>query len=69
MGKSSGNVMCDGTIDTSKIYDTHRQVKEIVESFKEVNRDVSEITATIKENWVGKGRMGLNSRPAFTVLK
>mgnify|MGYP006988155495 CR=1 FL=1 len=33
--------MCDGTIDTSVIYDTHRQIKQIVESYKSVNSQVA----------------------------
>lgn len=69
MGKSSGNVMCDGTINTEKIYDTHRQIKEIVESFKTVNRDVSQITTTIKENWVGKGRNEFESQYNLLIKK
>lgn len=69
MGKSSGNVMCDGTIDTAKIYATHRQIKEIVESFKTVNKDVSSITMTIEENWVGKGRNEFESQYNLLIKK
>lgn len=69
MGKSTGNVICDGTIDTEKIYATHRQIKEIVESFKEVNKEVSTITTTIKENWVGKGRNEFESQYNLLIKK
>lgn len=69
MGKKSGNVICDGTIDTELIYATHRQIKEIVESFKTVNRDVADITTTIKENWVGKGRNEFESQYNLLIKK
>lgn len=69
MGKSSGNVMCDGTIDTGKIYATHRQIKEIVEAYKEVNLEVSSITTKIKENWVGKGRNEFESQYNLLIKK
>ena len=69
MGKSSGNVMCDGSIDTNKIYATHRQIKDIVESFKDVNLEVSQITTTIKENWVDKGRNEFESQYNLLIKK
>ena len=69
MGKSSGNVMCDGSIDTKKIYATHRQIKEIVDSFKDVNWEVSQITTTIKENWVGQGRNEFESQYNLLIKK
>ena len=53
--KSSSSVVCNGNINTALIYDTHVQIKEIVESYKEVNLEVSLIKAEIEENWVGKG--------------
>ncbi|MEG2929786.1 MAG: WXG100 family type VII secretion target [Oscillospiraceae bacterium] len=56
VAKDSGNVICNGNIDTSKIYAAHMQIKEIVESFRDVNYNVENITETIKENWVGEGR-------------
>ncbi|MCI3924741.1 WXG100 family type VII secretion target [Paenibacillus sp. TRM 82003] len=56
MAKKSGNVMIEGTIDTAKIYAAHSQIKEIVESYKSVNLEVSQITQKVQENWVGAGR-------------
>jgi len=61
--------MCDGSIDTNKIYATHRQIKEIVDSFKDVNWEVSQITTTIKENWVGKGRNEFESQYNLLIKK
>jgi WXG100 family type VII secretion target len=54
--------MCDGTIDTQQIYVAHRQIKEIVEAYKDVNKEVSDITIKIQENWVGKGRNAFESQ-------
>lgn len=54
--------ICKGTIDSEKIYQTHRQIKKIVDSYRTVNLEVSEITTTIKENWVGQGRNEFESQ-------
>ena len=62
MAKNSGNVMCDGTIDTQKIYEAHQKIKEIVLSFKDINKDVYAITKTVNENWVGKGQTEFESQ-------
>lgn len=58
----TGNVMCDGNINTEKIYDAHRKIKTIVESYKEVNLNVSKITQEIQNNWVGNGRDAFESQ-------
>ena len=55
MAKKESAIICNGNIDTEKIYNTHRQIKEIVESYKLVNADVAKITKKVKANWVGKG--------------
>ena len=55
MAKKKGTMICSGNIDTAKIYSAHSQIKEIVESYNDVNLKVSKITLKIKENWVGKG--------------
>ncbi len=68
MGKNKV-VMCDGGINTAKIYDAHRQIKEIVTSYKEVNKEVSEITGVIQENWVGKGRNEFESQYNLLIKK
>lgn len=68
MGKS-GNVIVDGNIDTAKIYAAHRQIKSIVSSYKEVNKEVSEITIKIEENWVGKGRNEFESQYNLLIRK
>lgn len=69
MGKKDSAIICDGSIDTEKIYETHRQIKEIVESYKDVNLEVSQITKKIKENWVGKGRNEFESQYNLLIKK
>ena len=69
MGKKDSAIICDGNIDTAKIYATHRQIKEIVDSYKEVNLEVSQITTKIKENWVGKGRNEFESQYNLLIKK
>ena len=69
MGKKDSAIICDGNIDTGKIYETHRQIKEIVEAYKEVNLEVSRITNKIKENWVGKGRNEFESQYNLLIKK
>lgn len=69
MGKKDRAIICDGNIDTAKIYETHRQIKEIVEAYKEVNLEVSRITNKIKENWVGKGRNEFESQYNLLIKK
>ena len=69
MGKKDSATICNGHIDTEKIYATHRQIKEIVESYKDVNLEVSQITKKIKENWVGKGRNEFESQYNLLIKK
>ena len=69
MGKKDSAIICDGNIDTAKIYETHRQIKEIVEAYKEVNLEVSRITNKVKENWVGKGRNEFESQYNLLIKK
>jgi WXG100 family type VII secretion target len=57
------------TIDTEKIYATHAQIKEIVESYKTVNLEVSKITQNVKENWVGEGRNEFESQYNLLIRK
>lgn len=69
MAKKKSAIICDGNIDTGKIYAAHRQIKEIVDSYKDVNLEVSQITKTIKENWVGKGRNEFESQYNLLIKK
>lgn len=69
MGKKDSGIICDGHIDSEKIYATHRQIKEIVEAYKDVNLEVSQITKKIKENWVGKGRNEFESQYNLLIKK
>ncbi len=70
MGKNkAASVICDGTIDTAMIYDTHRQVKDIVEAFKEVNLKVTHTTSEVNENWVGKGHNEFQSQYRILIKK
>jgi uncharacterized protein YukE len=59
----------DGTINTEQIYATHSQIKEIVESYNNVNLEVSQITQKVKENWVGKGRNEFESQYKLLIGK
>lgn len=54
--KSKGTAIVNGTVDSEAIYNAHTQIKQLVSSYKNVKKDVSTITNTIKDNWVGKGR-------------
>lgn len=57
MAKNSSSAkVVNGNIDSEKIYNTHQQIKAIVEAYKNVNADVAEITTAIKNDWVGEGR-------------
>lgn len=67
--KSSSAVVCNGNIDTSVIYDAHRQIKAIVESYKEVNIRVAGITSEVNENWVGKGHNEFQSQYNLLIKK
>jgi uncharacterized protein YukE len=69
MAKDKGNVIIDGHIDAEKIYNTHMQIKEIVESFKDVNQQVTQITQNVKENWVGEGRNEFESQYNLLIKK
>lgn len=67
--KNSVTVMNKGTIDTKVIYDTHTKIKEIVESYKDVNLRVSAITTEVNENWVGKGNTEFRSQYNMLIKK
>ena len=69
MGKKNVAIICDGNIDTEKIYNIHRQIKEIVEAYKQVNVDVAKITKRVKENWVGEGRNEFESQYNLLISK
>ena len=56
MAKGKSGVIHAGTINTEEIYNAHRQIKTIVESYKTVNKEVDAITKKVEENWVGDGR-------------
>lgn len=67
--KKTGNVICDGTINTGTIYNTHRIIKSIVDDYTAVNDEVYQITKTVKENWVGKGRNEFESQYNILIKK
>lgn len=69
MAKKAGNVICEGDINTEKIYATHSQIKDIVSSYKEVNLEIAQITQTIKDNWGGKGRNEFESQYELLISK
>ncbi|MGN0317021.1 MAG: WXG100 family type VII secretion target [Lachnospira sp.] len=67
--KSSATVMIDGTINSGDIFDAHTKIKEIVESYKLVNKRVNSITKTVNENWVGKGQTEFESQYNLLIKK
>lgn len=69
MSKKNSSKVVAGNIDTAKINATHKQIKEIVSSYKNVNIEVSSITSTIKENWVGEGRNEFESQYRLLIKK
>lgn len=69
MAKKDSAIICDGNIETEKIYAAHRQIKEIVSSYKDANQEVSQITKKIKENWVGQGRNEFESQYNILIKK
>ena len=67
--KSSAAVMIDGSINSGDIYEAHTKIKEIVESYKDVNVRVNNITKTVNENWVGKGQTEFESQYKLLIKK
>lgn len=67
-GKKKG-VICAGTVQSERIRETHQQVKAIAEAYKNVNWEVSEITNTVRENWVGMGRNEFESQYKLLIRK
>lgn len=69
MGKKEAAVICNGTINTESIYDVHTKIKEIVESYKDINKRVADITTEVNENWVGKGHNEFQSQYKILIRK
>lgn len=69
MGKTDAAVICDGHINTQKIYDVHQEIKNIVDDYKDINKKVADITAEVNENWVGKGRNEFETQYKLLIRK
>jgi len=69
MSSKDAVVMCNGDIDKEMINNTHRQIKTIIESYKNVNLKVNRITSDIKENWVGLGATEFESQYKLLISK
>lgn len=69
MGKKEAAVICDGHIDTERIYNVHREIKKIVDDYKEINKRVADITSEVNENWVGKGHNEFESQYNMLIRK
>lgn len=70
MGKKFGAaVMIDGTINSGDIFDAHTKIKEIVESYKDINIRVHSITEKVNENWVGNGQTEFESQYNLLIKK
>lgn len=66
--KSTGGIVT-GHIDSDLIYQTHREIKTIVDAFANINVEVANITNTIKDNWVGKGRNEFEAQYKLLIKK
>ena len=67
MAKKSAST--EKTIKTEAIYNAHRKIKTIVSSYRTINLEVDQITRTIKNNWVGKGRNEFESQYNLLIRK
>lgn len=67
--KGTTNTITSGTIVTKNIYDTHRQIKNIVESYKNINYTVNDISIKILGDWVGQGRNEFKSQYNLLIRK
>ena len=68
-GRPGSTIICDGTINTEVIYNTHHQIRKIVESYKEINLKISRITKEVNENWVGQGNIEFQSQYKLLISK
>ena len=67
MGK--GAVICEGTVKIQRINETHKKIKELVESYKDINLKVSQITNEVQDHWVGAGRNEFQSQYGILIKK
>ena len=58
-----------GTIDTAMINETHKKIKEIVSSYKDLKYKVSDTTVKLESNWVGSGRNEFESQYNLLIRK
>lgn len=58
-----------GTINTGSIYNTHRQIKKIVDAYSSLNKEVSDVTETILDDWVGYGRNEFETQYSLLMAK
>lgn len=58
-----------GHINVDKIKAAHGKIKSIVEAYKDVNKEVSDLTIQIQDNWVGKGRNEFESQYNILIKK
>ncbi|MBQ6985887.1 MAG: WXG100 family type VII secretion target [Oscillibacter sp.] len=57
------------TVDTEAIQATHAEMKRVVESYREINRRVSSVTADLEEHWAGDGRNEFESQYNLLIRK
>ena len=71
MAKSKENTgtIVTGTIESAKIKEAHIKIRKVAESFKDTNFEVSRITRTVKQNWVGLGRTEFDSQYRMLISK
>lgn len=69
MAKNKEAVICEGTIESEKIYAAHTQVKAIVDAYKTINTAVTNTTRTVNDNWVGKGNNEFQSQYKLLISK
>ncbi len=72
MGKAAAGKRKDRQreiIESVRIDEAHRRIKEIVAAYRDTGEQVHEITDRIKENWVGRGRNEFESQYNLLVRK
>ncbi len=68
-GSGKSGSMVSGTINTQTINNTHTQMKEIVESYKNLTMRVHQITDDVRRNWVGEGRNEFETQYTILICK
>ena len=69
MANNKEAVICEGTIESDKIYNAHTQIKTIVEAYKTINTTINNTTRKVNDNWVGEGNNEFQSQYKLLISK